>query len=196
MLLILSFGAAFSIVPFIFFRFSDNDYLNGSFDVVLFIVFISIGVYILKTRQTEIPRIVLAILSIAALLVGMSINGVERIPWAYPSLLALFFAVKPKLAALMCAFCIMFSLIVLYPELNIFKLATYFVTLTVTCVFAYTFALTTVQQRKVLIKLSRRDPLTDSRNRRAFDEKLEELSGSYRDDFPPTLIILDIDFLK
>lgn len=195
-LLILSFGAALSIVPFIFFRLIANDYINGMFDVLLLFIFVSTGIYIYLTREVEKTRIVLACLSVAALLTGMYLNGVDRISWTYPSLLALFFAVRPKLAAVMCVFCILITLVILTPAISFFHLTTYLVTLTTTCVFAYTFALTTVQQREKLVKLSRRDPLTSVRNRRAFDEKLDEVTGKYREEYPPSIIIVDIDLFK
>jgi diguanylate cyclase (GGDEF)-like protein len=195
-LLMLSFGAAAAISPFIFFRIGSQDWTNVVFDSILLSVFLSMGVYIFKTREVKLPRIVLATLSILALFIGLYLNGASRIPWAYPSLVAVFFAVRPSLAAKLCIVSIFLSSVILFPKLTTFQLLSYLVTITTTSVFVYVFAKTTRDQRERLIQLSRRDPLTGQRNRRAFDEMLDEIVGEPRGISVNSLIILDIDNFK
>jgi len=137
-----------------------------------------------------------ALVLVFSMFYGFYLKGAAQIPWSYPGLVAIFFAVRPNLAATLCIFCLTFLGFYVYPEMDTFSFTTYIVSLFFTCLFVYVFASLTTSQRSELIKLSRRDALTGLRNRRAFDYKLDEFIGVVRREYTACLILLDIDHFK
>ena len=195
-LMLLSGAAAVGLIPFIVLRVLYADWPNAILDICLFIIFVINGLYVYRTGKVRIPRLVFALLLLLAMFVGFYIKGIGQIPWSYPGLVAIFFAVRPNLAAILCSICIAWLATVLYPLLDIFEYVTFLATLTSTCLFVYVFANLTRQQRKALIKLSRRDPLTNLRNRRAFDLALNQFIGFIRDQQHTCMLLIDIDHFK
>lgn len=195
-LLCLTFGACSAIIPFIFFRFLAGEWFNVIFDIILSCSFLMLGIYIFKTHNVKIARILLVTLSVMALFLTLYLNALDSIAWTYPTLLALFFTVKPNIAVKLCGVCILISVIILYPALDAFSLSIYLVTIIITCVFVYIFADNSAKQEALLIELSRRDPLTGKRNRRAFEDGLDHVVNEKRENAHSTLIILDIDNFK
>ncbi len=195
-LMVLAGTAAVGLVPFIVLRLSMGEWGNAIYDAILSLVFVSITLYVYITRKEKIPRLIFALILVFAMLIGFYLKGEEQIPWSYPGVVAIFFAVRPKLAAIFCMLCLVYFAVLLYPSVPSVRLTTYLVSLFFTCLFVYVFANLTMQQRKALVRLSRRDSLTNLRNRRAFDYKLEEFVGQPRDDQTACLILFDIDHFK
>ena len=195
-LMLLSGSTFVGLFPFIILRILANDWSNAIFNIVLGAIFLINGLYVYKTGRVQGPRLVFAVIIVAAMLIGFYLKGLAQMLWAYPALVALFFAVRPKLAATFCFICIVWISIFAYPAMLIFKFTTYITTLSFTCLFAYFFANLTRQQRKKLIKLSRRDPLTDLGNRRAFELTLNRYIGLIRDQQHTCMLLIDIDHFK
>lgn len=195
-LMLLSGSAALGLIPFVILRIRSGDWTIAILDMCLFLVFTTNGLYVYKTSKIEIPRLTFALLLVVSMFVGFYIKGVGQLPWSYPALVAIFFAVRPKLAALLCLILITWFAKVLFPLMEIFEYTIFLTTLSTTCLFVFVFANLTRQQHKALLKLSRRDPLTNLRNRRAFDTKIEESIGSIRNQLKTCLLLFDIDHFK
>lgn len=197
LILMLLSGAAFAgLIPFIILRAFANEWPNAIFNIVLCLIFLFNGLYIYKTGRVAGPRLVFALLLVFAMFVGFYLKGVAQTLWAYPALVAIFFAVRPKLAAVLCLICVIWISVFVYPVMLVFEFTTYITTLSFTCLFVYVFANLTRQQRKTLIKLSRRDPLTNLRNRRAFDLALDQYIGLIRNQQHTCMLLIDIDHFK
>ncbi|PCJ49245.1 MAG: hypothetical protein COA74_06685 [Gammaproteobacteria bacterium] len=195
-LMVLSATASVVLIPFIMIRAMAGEWIIALFDLVLFSVFAINGMYVYKSRKVHIARLILAGSLVLAMLYGFYLKGVAHIPWSYPALVAIFFAVRPKLASLFCTICIVFIAVFSYPLLSTFEFITFLSTLISTCIFVYIFANLTIQQNKALIEVARRDSLTKLRNRRAFDLKLDEFIGKYRNNLQTCLILFDVDYFK
>jgi len=195
-LIILSWTAFVGLIPFVVLRSLAHEWPQAIFDLLLGLLFALNGYYVYKMRKVEGPRLFFALTLVFSMLYGFYLKGIGQIPWSYPGLVAIFFAVRPNLAALFCTFCILFLGIFVYPHMDTFSFTTYIVSLFFTCLFVYVFANLTAQQKNELIKLSRRDALTGLRNRRAFDYKLEEYIGGVRKEYSTCLIVFDIDHFK
>jgi diguanylate cyclase len=141
--------------------------------------------------------VAIAILCVVGVTTTVYIRGEAQIFWAYPALLAVFYLVKPGEAVVIATATIIALVPVLVPVMETIQLTTVFVTLIATCAFAYAFAYLTRGQRDQLLVLARKDPLTGVGNRRALDEKLNEVCAAQsRVNVPSSLIILDIDNFK
>ncbi len=195
-LILLSAAAAIGVFPFVVLRLLSEQWPHAIFNLFLVSIFVINGIYVYKTRKVEIPRMIFAIVLVAANVVGFHLLGLAQMPWSYPALVAIFFAVKPKLAAVFCLICVVWLAAIAYSHMTTFAFTTYVVTLVFTCVFVFIFANITYEQRSALTRLSRRDPLTNIRNRRAFDQKLEEIIGLIRKHQQTSLVVFDIDHFK
>jgi len=192
----LSAATTIGLIPFIILRISLYDWHNALFNMALFFAFVGNGLFTYKFGKAEITSVVFAILLVSAMLLGFLIKGTGQLQWSYPALVAIFFAVHPKIAAVFCTLCITLLAILSFPLMDTFAFTSYLVTICYTCFFAYVFANLTREQRRSLFRLATRDPLTDLRNRRAFDERIDEIIGLIRDNHQTCLILFDIDHFK
>jgi len=195
-LISLSVTFALGIFPFIFLRIFAKEWGHAVFNIALFVVFVFNALYVYKTRKEYIARMIFALTLVIGLLIGFNLNGRDELMWSYPALVALFFAVRAKVAAIFCLICISWGAYILYPLMELFEFETYLFTVSFTCMAVFIFANITQQQHEALTQLSRRDPLTNLRNRRAFEERLDEAIGSVRDSQHTSLILFDIDHFK
>jgi len=195
-LTLLSAAAAIGIFPFVILRVLSEQWPNAIFNIFLVLLFAVNGLYIYKTRKVKGPRLVFALVLVSANIVGFYLLGIKQMPWSYPALVAIFFVVRPKTAAIFCLICITWLASIAYSQMVVFAFVTYVVTLLFTCIFVFIFAKITREQHETLTKLSRRDPLTDILNRRAFDHKLGEVIGLVREHQHTCLVLFDIDHFK
>ena len=192
----LSFGCAIGIFPFIIIRALALEWPNALFNLLLVSIFIANGLYVFFTRKVQAARMAFAVIILFANIVGFLVLGVSQMLWSYPALVAIFFTVKPKTAAILCGVCVVIMGAISYPQLEVFRFVTYIISLSFTCIFVFFFANLTRQQYKAISNLSRRDSLTDLLNRRAFDEHLEEVQGLVREHQRTCMILFDIDHFK
>jgi len=195
-LILLSAASAIGIFPFVILRVLSEQWPNAFFNIFLVAVFVINGLYVYKTRKVKGPRMVFAIVLVAANIIGFHLLGIRQMPWSYPALVGIFFVVRPKTAAVLCLVCIAWLAAISYSQMTVFAFTTYLVTLLFTCLFVFIFANITREQHQELEKLSRRDPLTNILNRRAFDQKLKEIIGLVREHQRTNLVLFDIDHFK
>jgi len=195
-LVLLSAFAAMSILPFFIMRLLAGEFWVAIFDGTLFLVLVFNGVYVFKTGKTRAARIFFALIVVFGLIIGFYLRGVEEIPWSYPGLVLIFFAVRPNHAAILTTITIIWLGAILAPQMTLYEISVYMVTLTFTCLFVYVFANISRQQRLALTSLARKDPLTNLLNRRVFDEELNSIVGRVRKGQENCLIIFDIDYFK
>jgi len=187
---------AIGIIPFVIFRANDGDWVHATFDATLVLIFTFNGLYLYMTGKDKWPRMLFAASITISLIIVLYLKADQYSLWSYPGLVALFFVVRPKLAAMFCATCILWTAFVLYPKLDFLHFQVYIFSLSLTCAAVYVFANITHQQRKALTSLSITDPLTNLLNRRAFDRKMDECIGTIRDGQNSSLILFDIDHFK
>ncbi len=195
--LALSSVAVVGVLPFAVIRVLNGDWMMAVVDGLIVAGFAFLGFSVLRPRRVRFASVAIAILCVVGVITTVYIRGEAQIFWAYPALLAVFYLVKPGEAVVIATATIIALVPVLVPVMEAIRLTTVFVTLIATCAFAYAFAYLTRGQRDQLLVLARKDPLTGVGNRRALDEKLNEVCAAQtRVTVPSSLIILDIDNFK
>ncbi len=195
--LALSSVAVVGVLPFTVIRVLNGDWMMAVVDGLIVAGFAFLGFSVLRPRRVRFASVAIAILCVVGVITTVYIRGEAQIFWAFPALLAVFYLVKPGEAVVIATATIIALVPVLVPVMETIRLTTVFVTLIATCAFAYAFAYLTRGQRDQLLVLARKDPLTGVGNRRALDEKLNEVCAAQtRVTVPSSLIILDIDNFK
>lgn len=195
--LALSAVAVLCVAPFAVIRFLDGQWLMGILDTLIITSFVFLGSSVLRPRRVRFASVSIAVLCVVGVLLTVHLQGDQQIFWAYPSLLAVFYLVKPAEAVAMATLFILGLVPAIVPGGDAVVSTTVLVTLIATSVFAYAFAYLTREHRNQLLQLARKDPLTGVGNRRALDEKLAEVCAAQaRSSTPCSLILIDIDNFK
>lgn len=190
------------VTPYGIYRLYSGNYIVGIAD--LFMVLCAIGATRMAWRSgdTVKPGLFMALVFCAgALLVCINL-GVDGLFWVYPFLVFIFFLVAPFRAfiLLMLMLATLFVIGSLYPQMifaSRFQMLAFFVTTSITSLFAFIFAYRAQVQRRELQRLATIDSLTGAGNRRTLNDKLAlaiaefaKLSRQYG------LILLDLDHFK
>ena len=134
-----------------------------------------------------------------AIVVGtISLKGAQQIVWLYPSIIGVFFLLKPQQSLIITTTMVGLLGIFLWDQLNYILIVQYIFSTLVTIMFSYAFADRMLSQRILLRELSIKDPLTGIRNRRAMEENLLKISSQVRSATYRniSLILIDLDEFK
>jgi diguanylate cyclase (GGDEF)-like protein len=195
--ILLAIASALGITPFMILRFVQGQYFMGVLDIFIIAGMLLLGNFVYRTQQVRVASIALSVFCVIGLLVSVYASGINQVLWAYPAVMAIFYLLRPLEAVSL----VLVMLVGLLPELIFntsgFATTAILTTLLLIGAFAYSFAAVANRQRALLMKLATRDPLTGAGNRRALEEKLEEIIFAYRR-VPncSSLLILDLDYFK
>jgi len=197
MLLIISFGGALAIFPFSVVRFIQGEWLVGVVDLTLVVGMVVLGAFVYVTHKIKLVSLALTIFVLSGMTLLIHLKGPELIYWAYPTLIGVYFILAPRQAMYLTLLTILAITPALINKIEMITFITIVMTLVVNNIFVYLFASRMHKHAKELSFLVRRDPLTGVGNRRALDEKLEELIAlNKRTNQSTSLIILDVDHFK
>ena len=192
----MSFGAAIAITPFTIARFLQHEWLVAFVDLAMVLGMFMLGAYVYLFRKIGHTGILLSAISLTGMCSVIYLKGPDLVFWAYPTMVGLYFVVTPGLALILG----MIATLVLVPVLSTMDLTLFgavLVTLLVNNLFAFIFSSRMHKQSDQLSNLVRLDALTGIGNRRALDEKMEEIMVSVsRIDQPVSLLVLDVDHFK
>lgn len=195
--LILSASGALGVFPFTIIRFLEGDWGVGLLDTCIVAGFVFLGVKVYRTGNVRGPSILLAFLCVAGVISTVYLKGPGQIYWAYPAFIALFYLLKPREALLLTFASILALIPSLMETLTTITLTTILITMLVTASFSYAFATLTRMQRNKLTMLATRDPLTNTGNRRALDQKLSSIiAARQRTAVQASLLVIDLDHFK
>lgn len=185
------------ILPFTILRFTNGDIVLAVIDASLVIGVVLIAAYVWITRKVRLPSIVLTLFYLSGVIAAIYVSRGALVYWAYPGMLASFFLLKPKEAAVVNALLILILLPLLLREMNSVTVPSILVTLILNTAFSFIFARKMELQHRKLETMATRDALTGAGNRRLFDEKIEDCLNYFeRNQVPAALILLDIDHFK
>ncbi len=185
------------IFPFAVLRAVSGDMVLAVIDTALVIGVFLIGTYVWKTRNVRVPGIVLTLFYMLGMVAVVHTSKGQLIYWAYPTMLAAYFLVKPREAAVMDAIALLLLLPPIFTYMQSLEISSILVTLILSNAFSFIFARKMQLQHEELAKLATRDSLTGAGNRRLFDEKVFDCINHYeRSQVPAALILLDIDHFK
>ncbi len=197
LMLVLSAVCGLGILPFVFYRATQNDWFMVSLDLFIVVGMSMVFIYVYKTHNTKYPSFGFVIIALVGSAISFYLNGGNVINWIYPAMLSTFFVVKPKLALLINTI----DLLIYVPKMiSIFAVsdnAIILISVTISNIIAFSFAQGLRSQEKELKKLAVEDCLTLTGNRRALDIELDKVHGLLKNPAKTaSLIILDIDYFK
>ncbi|MEL6447171.1 MAG: GGDEF domain-containing protein [Pseudomonadota bacterium] len=186
-----------AVLPFAIIRLMHGETLLFALDITLVAGLVFLGAYVWRTHRTVLASYAVSIMSMAAIIGTVYIKGPQQIYWAFPTVLIIFYLLQPVEALILN----LLGLSILLPKLILpmasESLMTVFFTLAVTITFSYAFSSRTADQRKQLIMLATKDPLTGAENRRALSERLREIIATHRRrPVTASMLMVDLDNFK
>ncbi|MEL7449396.1 MAG: GGDEF domain-containing protein [Pseudomonadota bacterium] len=185
------------IGPMGIYRLIQGEYIIAIVDALAVGAFALIAWAVYVKQSVRIPSVCMALVAISAAVVSVSLKGGEQVIWMYPALVALFYLLKPREAALASLIAIAIVIPVIFEGRTIGQVAVYVASLGVTICLSVAFAALTAEQRRELRAITMMDPLTGAGNRRALDDTLERaVTEAQSNGTPLVLIAFDIDHFK
>jgi diguanylate cyclase (GGDEF)-like protein len=189
--------AVFAIAPFAVMRFAQGQWLAGVIDTLVVLGIVVPAILAWRGASLDVAGLCIALITTSGVLAIVGLLGQTGIFWLFPTLLANFFLVRPRIAGGIALGAI--ALAQLQPEAfaSLPQRLSITVTLLLVSLFAFIFALRTAMQRRTLEEMAALDPLTGARNRRAMEDEVAiALNAHQRTGRPVTLAILDLDHFK
>lgn len=197
LILSLSLVSSVALFPFIVHRLITEDWGIAIFDLALMASTLTLFLYVYKTRKTDIPSLVLALVFMAGEVTSVAIKGSPQLVWTFPCTVGIFYlTTAPRAVAINAtAAVLLFSLI--HSSTEGLALGAYVLALVATNIFTAIFAIRNSIQKAQLEELTLKDPLTGVHNRRAFENYLDEQDQIERsEEQKQSLIMIDIDHFK
>lgn len=186
-----------AILPFTITRFLQGEWLVGMVDLTLNVGMLALGAFVYFTHNTKFVSLTLTIFVLTGMTALIYLKGPALIYWAYPTLISVYFILKPRLAMYLTLITVLAIAPALINQMDMIMFVTAIMTLVVNNIFVYLFATRMHKNAQELSLLVRRDPLTGAGNRRALDEKLNELIAlNKRTNQHASLLVLDVDHFK
>lgn len=185
------------ITPFIFIRYHSGDYNVAILNTFISVSMLTLTISVYKTGNTKFASILLSWVGILGMLITVYLQGAEQVIWCYPAMILVYYLLQPKHAICINAVATIVLFLFLQNQLSETIITATLVTIVLTNLLAYIFSFQTLKQNQLLTDLSIKDPLTNTRNRRALDEALQKVISKYQRNREVTsLILLDIDHFK
>ncbi|MCW9030990.1 MAG: GGDEF domain-containing protein [Gammaproteobacteria bacterium] len=196
-LLTMSFGSVLAILPFAVTRLFNHDWFVGLIDSMMIVGMLMIGSYVAWSRDVRNAGLMLSIVSLGGMCAVVYIKGITLIYWAYPTMVGMYFVISPRLAMIFCLVASLILVPVLVSAMELVQSIAVIMTLIVNNLFAYIFANRMHKQSEELASLVLTDPLTNIGNRRAFNEKINDVMAIVkRSQNSMSVIVVDVDFFK
>jgi len=197
LVLMLSVLAVIGILPFAILRFARHETLVASLDLGLVVGIAAMSAYLCRTRELRMISIINTIFYSGGMVLAIYLKGESLAYWAFPVMIASFFLLKPKEAALSNTVTMLALIYVLIQHVTPLNFATIFVNLLIVNLFSYVFAVRMHQQHDSLSQQASKDFLTGAGNRLALETQLDEAVTSFQHSkVVASMLLLDIDHFK
>ena len=185
-----------SIFPFAIYRLLHHAWLAALVDFCIVGGVFSVMIYVWVTGRFKVASIVVTIFYSAGMVFAVKVNGISLIYWTYPTMIAAFFMLKPRVAVLINASSLAALIVILVQKVPSLDLMTIVMTFILINLFAYIFAYRTAIQHKELNQQAEHDFLTDTGNRRALAAHLKRYLKAPSARPEASILMLDIDHFK
>lgn len=197
MLLVLSGISAVLISPFVYLRYTDNDFIVAAIDALIILTLACFFIFVYKTGKVEKAKLSLATFLAIAITTLVVIRGNTHLYWLYPAIIAFYYILPERLAGLICLVAIIIISIRVFPAVSVIDFFTITLSLSLTSILSYMIFRNYRKTNEQLTLLATIDPLTLSGNRRALDEKLSIiLADQRRQASKVSLLLFDLDLFK
>ncbi len=178
-------------------RYLRGDIPIAIIDAIGFIGTAMIFVHVYRTQSIQYAGPLLSFLALSGTLTIIYMGGPEERFILYPTAMIPFFLAAPIPALLLSGGAVIVASIIILPVMDIFEYGKFLLSCSGCILFAYIFARERNRQRDDLMRLSTRDPLTGAGNRRAFDERLDEIIRmQQREPTDMSMLLIDLDNFK
>jgi len=185
-----------SILPFGLYRLWQGAWLSAAVDLALVLAMLSVIVHVWHTGRYKLASLGVTLFYSAGMLATIYLRGLALVYWVYPTMIAAFFMLRPKVALGINSVSLLVLVALLLPQMAMLNLLTVVVTISLVNLFAYIFSHRTGLQNRELHIEAERDFLTGVGNRRAFDSKLAGYAAERRPQPEACLLLLDLDHFK
>ncbi len=185
-----------SILPFGLYRLWQGAWLSAVVDLALVLAMSLVIVHVWHTGRYKLASLGVTLFYSAGLLATIYLRGMPLVYWAYPTMIAAFFMLRPRVALGINSVSLLVLVAMLLPQMEVLNLLTVVVTISLVNLFAYIFSYRTGLQNRELHIEAERDFLTGAGNRRAFDSKLISYAAERRPQPEACLLLLDLDHFK
>lgn len=185
-----------SILPFGLYRLWQGAWLSAMVDLALVLAMLSVIVHVWHTGRYKVASLGVTLFYSAGMLATIYLRGLSLVYWAYPTMIAAFFMLRPKVALGINSVSLLVLVSMLLPQVPMPTMFTVVVTIALVNLFAYIFSHRTGIQNRELHIEAERDFLTGVGNRRAFDSKLAGYAAERRPQPEACLLLIDLDHFK
>ncbi|HIP93790.1 MAG TPA: GGDEF domain-containing protein [Leucothrix sp.] len=186
-----------SIAGFGIYRISIGDFSLALIDFSISIFLAYTLKHVLYNTFTDRHKYLLILVCMLGVIGVLYNKGGAAIYWAYPPITGAFFFLGLHKALPLNILFIGTVLAILSTNTALPQFFSISITLTLICIFGYTFSVRTEYHNKKFVKLADLDPLTNLKNRRSLKEQLvKEISYHKNDIQKSSLLILDLDHFK
>lgn len=187
----------FFLLPFSFYRILVGDYAIAAIDFMISMGLITIFLQTWHNRKNKY----LNAIAVTSFMVGVSwimhIKGLSLVFWAFPTMGFTYFVLRSHEALIANTLFVIGFTYVFFDYLTQSQALSIYPSLLLVGLFGYGFSLCSESQNKKLLKRVSTDTLTGVKNRRSFDEKVDEILDSYkRFPKPVSMLLLDLDNFK
>lgn len=189
--------AVFGILPFAVYRFLTGNAIAGIVETAIALCISAAVVYAWRSGDTRRTGLFLVVINTAGTIAAATILGQAGLLWMYVVLLANFFLVDRRLAAIATALALAILAVHGKAFESTLQMISFLVTASLVSLFAFIFAARSESQRLQLESLATRDFLTGIDNRQAMERELRiavETHKRSRTRFG--LVMLDLDHFK
>jgi diguanylate cyclase (GGDEF)-like protein len=195
--LVFSASGAIGVLPFMVLRYMRGEWTAAIIDTVIVAGLLALSLYVYKTRRVGFASFAIACICSFGIISTVYFIGPNQIYWAYPAVMAIFYLVRPKIAFSFVAITIAALVPVLIQHFDPHISMTIIITMIVMGSFAFGFSLISNRQRRLLVQMATKDPLTGAGNRRHLDSKLRDVVNAHkRTGTAASMLILDLDHFK
>lgn len=133
-------------------RFYQHDWATSVFDLVIATAMCYLFVYVYKTRDVDRTSMMLALAATISVSGAIYINGSVQYYWVYPAAIAYYYLFSPRTAVIINAVLMLSIYWVTYGAVDAVELSSMLVTLIISNIFAFFFAVTTKAHQQDLIE--------------------------------------------
>ena len=187
----------FFLLPFAIYRFSIGDFAIGFVDLIITLSLVAIFTQTYHSKEIKYLNNIAVAICLLCVTWVMYTQGMSMIFWAFPSMGFTYFVLKSKEALFTNLIFMSLITFIFIDVLSKSQTLSIYPSLVLVCLFGFAFSLCSESQNKKLLRLVDEDTLTGVKNRRSFDEKLENILLNHkRDPKPVSMLLLDLDFFK
>lgn len=185
------------VVPLTLYRLIIGDWKVFALDLFLIISAALIFMCAYRQKYVRFSQIFICLLVSLGAASTVMLGGVQQVYWIYPASLTMFFLTSTRTAYLYVLLMCVLIAPTLQASLSTLELVNVYVALFGTTSFINVFASEIKSENRNLDLMATHDFLTESGNRRAFDNMLKRIVQDNKIlNAPASLIVLDIDDFK